>query len=273
MSEQWHMLNMCRHLFSFSVLHLCLLLICFGSTAVHAERNKPNEMQIPDPVDLLVPHRTIVEAQGQSQTRESFAFPSLASAGGVLVVLAESHIACEAPHDEDPWVICADIVAGYIDSAENWSSFVDEVRLNKWKAYSVINTATRQWYIPHMRYEVRPTTIAKGSSVFLLVGGHHQKYSPSRKRWIKYSKGLVLLVCEATQDKVIQWGKPTSLVPQIKPFAKQRGLKKFLGGGGSGVVMEDGTFVFPVTARRTGDNEAVSMIIYSKDDGKNWVLS
>ncbi|RNE95149.1 trans-sialidase [Trypanosoma rangeli] len=36
--------------------------------------------------------------------------------------------------------------------------------------------------------------------------------------------------------------------------------------------MEDGTFVFPVTARRTGDNETVSMIIYSKDDGKNWVL-
>ncbi|RNE95273.1 surface glycoprotein, partial [Trypanosoma rangeli] len=36
--------------------------------------------------------------------------------------------------------------------------------------------------------------------------------------------------------------------------------------------MEDGTLLFPVTARKIGDNKAVSMIIYSKDDGKNWVL-
>ncbi|RNE97492.1 group II trans-sialidase superfamily [Trypanosoma rangeli] len=37
--------------------------------------------------------------------------------------------------------------------------------------------------------------------------------------------------------------------------------------------MEDGTLVFPVTTRRTGDNETVPMIIYSKDDGNNWTLS
>ncbi|RNE97992.1 trans-sialidase, partial [Trypanosoma rangeli] len=92
MSEQWHMLNMCRHLFYFSVQLLCVLLICFGSAAVHAERNKPNEMQIPKSVYLFVPHRTIVETQGQSQTRDSFAHPSLASAGGVLVALAEGNI-------------------------------------------------------------------------------------------------------------------------------------------------------------------------------------
>ncbi|RNE96634.1 group II trans-sialidase superfamily, partial [Trypanosoma rangeli] len=273
MSEQWHVLNMCRHLFSFSVQLLFVLLICFGSAAVYAERNKPNEMQIPDPVSLFVPHRTIVETQGQSQTRDSFAHPSLASAGGVLVALAEGNIDCEASDEEHAWTICADIVAGYVDSAESWSSFVAKVRANKSRAHSIVNTTTRQQYMSRVRYPVRPTTVAKGNKVFLLVGGHHKKYGPSRKRWIKYSKDLVLLVGEATQDKVIQWGKPTSLVPQIKPSAKQRGLKQFLGGGGSGVVMEDGTLVFPVTARKKGKKYFLSMIIYSKDDGKNWVLS
>ncbi|RNF10607.1 group II trans-sialidase superfamily [Trypanosoma rangeli] len=108
-------------------------------------------------------------------------------------------------------------------------------------------------FMPRATYAVRPTTIAKGNKVFLLVGGYHKKYDPSSKKWTKVSQGLDLLVGEATQDKVIQWGEPTSLVPQIEPSAKQRGLDQFVGGGGSGVVMEDDTFVFAMTARRTGD--------------------
>ncbi|RNE95361.1 group II trans-sialidase superfamily [Trypanosoma rangeli] len=271
MSEQ-RQSNMCRHLFSFSVQLLCVLLICFGSTAVYAERNKPKEVQIPDPVDLLVPSRTIVETQGQSQTRDSFACPSLASAGGVLVALAEGNIFFQHTRDNQTSVTYADVVAGYVDSAESWSSFVAKVRANEWKAYNIFNTTTQEEHNDRVRYAVRPTTVAKGNKVFLLVGGYHQKYDPSSKKWIVSSQGLDLLVGEATQDKVIQWGEPTSLVPQIDLSAKQRGLDRFVGGGGSGVVMEDGTFVFPVTARRTGDDEAVSMIIYSKDDGKNWLL-
>ncbi|RNE95507.1 group II trans-sialidase superfamily [Trypanosoma rangeli] len=272
MSEQWHMLNMCRHLFSFSVQLLCVLLICFGSAAVHAERNKPKQMQIPDPADLLVSHRTIVETQGQSQTRDSFAHPSLASAGGVLVAFAKGNIFFQHSRDIQTSVTYSDVVAGHVDSAENWSSFVAKVRAKKWKAYNIFNTTTQEEHNDRVRYAVRPTTIAKGNKVFLLVGGYHQKYDLSSKKWIASSQGLDLLVGEATQDKVIQWGKSTSLVPQIEPSAKQRGLDEFVGGGGSGVVMEDGTLVFPVTARNTENNKAVSMIIYSKDDGKNWVL-
>ncbi|RNE98536.1 group II trans-sialidase superfamily [Trypanosoma rangeli] len=271
MSEQ-RQSNMCRSPFYFSVLLLCVLLICFGSTAVYAERNKPKEVQIPDPVDLLVPSRTIVETQGQSQTRESFAYPSLASAGGVLVALAEGNIFFQYSRDIQTSVTYADVVAGYVDSAESWSSFVAKVRANKSKAYNIFNTTTQEEHNDRVRYAPRPTTITKGNKVFLLVGGYHQKYDPSSKKWIVSSQGLDLLVGESTQDKVIQWGKPTSLLPHIEPSIKQIGLGQFVGGGGSGVVMEDGTFVFPVTARRTKDKKAVSTIIYSKDDGKNWVL-
>ncbi|RNE99483.1 group II trans-sialidase superfamily, partial [Trypanosoma rangeli] len=137
----------------------------------------------------------------------------------------------------------------------------------------IFNMTTQEEHNNRVRYAYRPTTIAKGNKVFLLVGNSYQKYDPSSKKWIKVSQGLDLFVGEATQDKVIQWGKPTLLLPQIGLSAKQRGVKEFLGGGGSGVVMEDGTLVFPVRARRTGDNEAVPMIIYSKDDGNNWTLS
>ncbi|RNE95104.1 group II trans-sialidase superfamily, partial [Trypanosoma rangeli] len=136
-----------------------------------------------------------------------------------------------------------------------------------------INVTVQEKHNNRLRFAYRPTTIAKGKNVFVLVGNSYQKYYPSMKRWIKVSQGLDLLVGEAKQDKVIQWGEPNPLLPHIEPSAKRRGVKEFLGGGGSGVVMEDGTLVFPVTARKKGKKYFLSMIIYSKDDGKNWVLS
>ncbi|RNE98260.1 group II trans-sialidase superfamily [Trypanosoma rangeli] len=265
------MLNMSWHLFLYSVLLLFVLLICFASTAVHAEkRSTPKDVQIPEVVDVFVPHRTIVETQGENQKRDYFVFPSLASAGGVLVALAEGHSFLYSLKQTS--VIFADVVAGYIDSAESWSPFVAEVRANEWMAYSIVNTTKGLYHPFPVIRTFRPTTIAKGNKVFLLAGGHYRKFVPSLKKWISPFQGFDLLVGEATQDKVIQWGEPTSLLPQIEPFAKRRGLDKFGGGGGSGVVMEDGTLVFPVTTRRTRENEFVSMIIYSKDDGKNWTF-
>ncbi|RNE97535.1 group II trans-sialidase superfamily [Trypanosoma rangeli] len=260
---------MYRQLFSYSGL-LLLCVMCFASTAVHAKESKPKEMQTQEPLSLLVPNQTYVKTQGLFDVRENFSYPSLASAGGVLVVLAGCEIACDI-YDVDPWVICADIVAGYIDSAENWSSLADDVRLNKWRAYSIFNTVTEQDNMSYMIRTSKPTTIAKGNKVFLLVGYYNRIYDPSCDGPFKISKDLVLLVGDATQDKVIKWDQPTWILRQIEPFAKQRGLKEFVGGGGSGIVMEDGTFVFPVTARR-GKQDIFSMIIYSKDDGNSWVL-
>nr|AAY46228.1 surface glycoprotein [Trypanosoma rangeli] len=262
---------MSRHMFFFSVL-LLLVLMAFGSTAVYAESNTRNKMQLPEAIDLFVARQTIVVTQGLIELRDSFVFPSLASADGVLVALAEGNIHFKHAYQKERWVTYADVVAGYMDSAESWSSFVAEVRANDWWAHSIFNTSVQEEHNGSLRYVYRPTTIAKGNKVFLLVGGLHHKYDPSSKMWTKSSRDFDLLVGEATQGKAIQWGEPTSLWPQIKPSAKQRGLKQLLGGGGSGVVMEDGTFVFPVTAKRRGKG-LVSMIIYSKDDGKTWVLA
>ncbi|RNF09295.1 group II trans-sialidase superfamily, partial [Trypanosoma rangeli] len=268
------MLNMSRHMFLYSVLLLlCALLVCCGGTAVHAEkRSTPKETQTPEAVDFFVPYRTIVETSAGSGTRVFFVSPSLVSAGGVLVALAKTQARALSSDKYRTSIVYADVVAGYIDPAENWSSFVAEVSANEWRAYSIFNTTMREEYMSYVIYAVRPTTTAKGNKVFLLVGDSYEKYDPSLKKWIKVSQGLDLLVGEATQEKVIQWGKPTSLLPQIEPSAKQRGVDQFVGAGGSGVVMEDDTLVFPVTARRTKENDTVSMIIYSKDDGKNWVL-
>ncbi|RNE96971.1 group II trans-sialidase superfamily [Trypanosoma rangeli] len=267
------MLNRCRYMFSFSVQLLFVLLICFDSAAVHAEEgNKPKEAQMPQSVDLFVPHRTIVETQGENQKRDSFAFPSLASADGVLVSFAESHTDLRVSGEEHASIYYADVVAGYINSAENWLSFVAEANANEWKAYSIFNTTTQEEYATLVIRALKPTTIAMDNKVFLLVGDYHQKYDPSLRKQTAPSQDLYLLVGEATQDKVIQWGEPTSILSQIEPYANQSGVNRFGGSGGSGIVMEDGTLVFPVMARNKVKQLFLSMIIYSKDDGKNWVL-
>ncbi|ESL05615.1 trans-sialidase, partial [Trypanosoma rangeli SC58] len=156
MSEQRHMPNMFQHMFSFSVLLFFVLLMAFGGTAVHAERNTPNETQLPEAVDLFVPCRTIVETQGQNQTRDSFAFPSLTSAGGVLVALAEGSTDSMCPDRKYALAHYNDIVAGYIDSVESWSPFVAKFSANESKAHSTFSTTIQEEHETRVRYALRP---------------------------------------------------------------------------------------------------------------------
>ncbi|RNE95309.1 trans-sialidase, partial [Trypanosoma rangeli] len=237
--------------------------------AVHAEEGtKPKEVQIPKSVGLLVPNRTIVETQGQSQTRDYFVSTSLASAGGVLVALSEGRIFQNTKHPAKSDY--TDIVAGYVDSAEKWSSFVAEVHASKWRAHSIFNTTMQDDRSAPLRNTAQPTTIAKGNKVFLLVGGNHLQSASIKEQIPQYFQYLDLLVGEATENKAIRWGEPTSLLSQIEPSAKEKGIERFQTCGGSGVLMEDGTLVFPVMAMK-GENSVASMMIYSKD-GKTWGL-
>ncbi|RNF02421.1 putative group II trans-sialidase [Trypanosoma rangeli] len=121
-----------------------------------------------------------------------------------------------------------------------------------------------------LRHTAQPTTIAKGNKVFLLVGGNHLQSASIKEQIPQYFQYLDLLVGEATENKAIRWGEPTSLLSQIEPSAKEKGIERFQTCGGSGALMEDGTLVFPVMAMK-GENSVASMIIYSKD-GKTWGL-
>ncbi|ESS60543.1 putative trans-sialidase [Trypanosoma cruzi Dm28c] len=70
----------------------------------------------------------------------------------------------------------------------------------------------------------------------------------------------------------IKWGEIRSLLNESTIAAHKGNLKGFASSGGSGVLMEDGTLVFPVIAFN-GENDGFSMIIYSMDDGSTWSLS
>ncbi|ESL08905.1 trans-sialidase [Trypanosoma rangeli SC58] len=172
---------MSRHLFSSAVLLLFVLLMCCGGAAVHAEGNTATAVQLPTCVDLFVPDKTQVERDGGRRTRDSFASPSLASAGGVLVALAEGHIDyTDSLQRGSDWLNYADIVAGHIKAAESWSSRVAEVNATTWKVRGVFSRTSK---VDHVGIASFPTTIARGKKVFLLVGSYDRTFKEHEGYW------------------------------------------------------------------------------------------
>ncbi|ESS61311.1 trans-sialidase [Trypanosoma cruzi Dm28c] len=128
----------------------------------------------------------------------------------------------------------------------------------------------------------RPTTVMKGNDIYMLVG----KYSPADvgEKSGANDGGLLLVKGsvgdESVGNKRVKWSDANA-VPRasVGELDSWTGL---IGGGGSGVKMEDGTLVFPVegTRKKTTnqvdtekDEKTVSLIIHSLKDTNNWKLS
>ncbi|PWU92530.1 putative trans-sialidase, Group VI [Trypanosoma cruzi] len=124
----------------------------------------------------------------------------------------------------------------------------------------------------------RPTTVAKGSDIYMLAGNYSWAYAENDQAvdWgLMLVKGHV--IDENQNGKRIYWND-TYAIPWTYKGYQQNSLKRLIGGGGSGVKMEDGTLVFPLEAVKKKDDDAgkdgktVSLILYSSDT-ENWTLS
>ncbi|EKG07876.1 trans-sialidase, putative [Trypanosoma cruzi] len=101
-------------------------------------------------------------------------------------------------------------------------------------------------------------------------------YDKNTKWWKLVGSHIQLVVGEFTQSnddmqsEPIKWGAPKQVSPTNRPKSQSE-LKDFLPGGGSGIVMGNGTLVFPLTASKK-NYHPFSMMAYSTDSGKNWVF-
>ncbi|PWV15335.1 putative trans-sialidase, Group VI [Trypanosoma cruzi] len=129
----------------------------------------------------------------------------------------------------------------------------------------------------------RPTTVVKGSDIYMLAGNYSWKLAAGVQGADAGDWGLVLVkgnVSNENSQKRIFWND-TYAIPWN--YNKQNeSLTRLIGGGGSGVRMEDGTLVFPVegtrkkTTNQVGteeDEKTVSLIIHSLKDTNSWTLS
>ncbi|RNC40425.1 putative trans-sialidase [Trypanosoma cruzi] len=86
--------------------------------------------ELPQEVDLFVAQTTLVQPKdgiATVTTRDSFASPSLVSAGGVIAAFAEGCMDAEYQLGQLSKPFSSDLVAGYIDSVWNWSTIIGEV--------------------------------------------------------------------------------------------------------------------------------------------------
>ncbi|RNC40818.1 trans-sialidase-like protein [Trypanosoma cruzi] len=272
---------MSRHVFASAVLLLLVTTMCratCGATAAKENDGNSDSRSVEELqwVDLFVPQKTPVQPEGGGTpvtTRDAFVSPSLVSACGVIAAFAEGHM--NAQYTADGKVIkpiSCDVVAEYIDSSWDWSTLVEKVSESTWKAYTVPDTTDGTNRVGDV---FNPTTTTKGNKVFLLAGSSDAHKEGLEWEWgsmeLKLFVGDVTKPTDSEPSQRITWGTPTSL-SQTTLKAPKAGLKEFVASGGAGVLMEDGTLVFPVSAFDT-ENDGFSMIIYSTDNGSTWSLS
>ncbi|EKF28462.1 trans-sialidase, putative, partial [Trypanosoma cruzi marinkellei] len=221
----------------------------------------------------FVPNRTQTVSKdrtGETGGKEAFAAPSLVRVGGVMIAFAEDLFEYNG-HQERLFGTCySDVVSGYIKAAETWPSIVAEITKEEWRAHAVLSSRNGDC---RLRVFHRPTPIARDNKVFLLVGIYDEKYDNDDEEWATGDSGIQLVVGVATQSGdggpsgMISWGE-SKLFLQLIPTHTQGHLKEFVTAGGSGIVMQNDTLVFPLRARNE-KNQPFSMITYSTDKGNN----
>ncbi|KAF8285914.1 putative trans-sialidase, Group II [Trypanosoma cruzi] len=267
--------NMSRHVFASAALLLFFVTVCCGSGGAHAVKSKSGAVQLAQEIDFFVPNKTQVLSRhgtGETGVKEAFASPSLVRAGEVMVAIAEGLFEYNGHENNLFGIWSPDIVAGYIKAAEKWPSIVAEITKVDWRAHTVLGSRHGD---NRLRVLHRPTAVARDSKVFLLVGGDTVGYDSGDGMWkkngwdIQLVEGVATQSTDGVQSTLINWAEPKSLLQQIPNHTKDQ-LRDFVTAGGSGIVMQNDTLVFPLVAN--GKNYPFSSITYSTDNGNNWVF-
>ncbi|EKF28666.1 trans-sialidase, putative, partial [Trypanosoma cruzi marinkellei] len=234
--------NMSRHLFYSAVLLLVVAMMCCGTCggAPADGSSGAGNVQLPQEVGVFLPQKTpvVTKSGAATELKDSFGAPSLALAGEVMVAFAEGYKEYNGPqHTSVPYTV--EIVAGYINATEPWSSIFADISSDSWRAYTVFARETSK---ERFGVALLPTTIARGNDLFLIVGSHNLIRDPTAERWVDDGWDIHLVVGKATQSaddkqsELVEWGAPKSLLASITKSTQQRGLTNFVGGGGSGIV-------------------------------------
>ncbi|EAN93642.1 surface protein-2 [Trypanosoma cruzi] len=267
---------MSRRVFASAVLFLLVVMMCCGRGAAAVVEGKSGDAQLLQWADIFVPEKTQVLSKEGSEggVKKAFAAPSLVRAGGVMVAFAQGLFEYNVHGHEFFGIKPYEIVAGYIKAADSWPSIVAEVNAGTWRAYTVFGSGNGN---DHVCFLYRPTAVARDNKVFLLVGSYTTRYYSDDYggRWVKDGWDIKLVEGVATQStdgkpsKTINWGEPKSLLKHI-PNHTQGQLIYVVTAGGSGIVMQNDTLVFPLMVN--GKNYPFSSITYSTDNGNNWVF-
>ncbi|RNE96099.1 trans-sialidase, partial [Trypanosoma cruzi] len=246
---------MSRRAFASAVLLLLVVMIFCGTGAALAEVKQSSE--------------TKFQWKGISEgdvTVESLGAPSLLNVGSGVFAVAEAQ--CKKKDGEHTFT-------GIASQLLTETGKEPKEVLNDVKDTQVLEEGTSSE--EERRVDVSGLTAVVGESdIYMIVGKHSHEAAANCQTETEIKSGILLVkgeVSDKESNKQIHW-KETGGVPCTLDD-QQNSLKRLIGGGGSGVKMEDGTLVFPVEGTkkdgREDDGKTVSLIILK--DTASWTLS
>ncbi|KAF8307394.1 putative trans-sialidase, Group V [Trypanosoma cruzi] len=251
--------NMSRRVFTSAVLLLLVVMMCCGTGAAKAEV-KPSS-------DPNFEWKAITD----DVTVDSLGAPGLLKVGSDVFAVAEAR--CKKDGNTVFTGIASQLLSNTADSKP------EEV-LKDAKDTQVLEEGGSP---DKKRVDVsRPTTVVDESNIYMLVGKHsHEDVADCKTETENIKSGMLLVKGKVGEGgNKINWndtdGVPCTL------GAKHESWTGLIGGGGSGVQMNDGTLLFPLEGTRKKTNQddgneknekTVSLIIYSSKEVTSWALS
>ncbi|PWU90437.1 putative trans-sialidase, Group VI [Trypanosoma cruzi] len=247
--------HMSRRVFTSAVLLLLVVMIFCSTGAALAEVEQSSETK----------YQWKDISEGEDVTVESLGAPSLLNVGSGVFAVAEAQ--CKKKDGEHTFT-------GIASQLLTETGKEPKEVLNDVKDTQVMEEVTSS---EERRVDVsRPTAVVGESDIYMLVGKHSHEAAANCQTETEIKSGILLVKGEVSEggNQQIHW-KETGGVPCTLDD-QQNSLKRLIGGGGSGVKMEDGTIVFPVEGTkkdgREDDGKTVSLILYSSD-AENWTVS
>ncbi|RNE95151.1 trans-sialidase, partial [Trypanosoma conorhini] len=254
-----------RHLFSSASLPLillCVLLMCGSNGAeANAVAQAPTN---PLGGTTAVPEAEWKEVAAADGSVTSLRVPSLVKVGDDVFVVAEAHCKKQQGATDGGFTGIASRLlrpgegAAMEPAAAGTSSFRTQLLKKGEEVAGGI---------------MRPTTVVHGNDVYMLLG-NYGRATPTNESYGKAGWKLFLVKGTVTDEdgagKKIEWGKPHSVEPGT--VRRVQSLTRLVGGGGSGVVLSDGTLAFPMQATDKDGKSVLLVMRFTPSDNK-WELS
>ncbi|KAF8289650.1 putative trans-sialidase, Group V [Trypanosoma cruzi] len=254
--------NMSRHLFCFAVPLLIVVMVCCNGGGAAGAAGQS----------------TVSKFEWKNANEDGLSVESL-GAPGLLKVGSDVFAVAEAQCKKDSNIFSG--IASQLLTMETGKEPKEEFPKDAKKGTKVLEKGVSQGKKKKVDVS-RPTTIVKGSDIYMLVG----KYSGNPAAGVSVEGGAddsgLLLVKGKVGDegnKQIDWKETTDL--SRAAFGEElQSLEELIGSGGSGFEMKGDKLVFPVEGTKKANNKegevkatTVSLLIYSLDATNSWKLS
>ncbi|EKF29577.1 trans-sialidase, putative [Trypanosoma cruzi marinkellei] len=253
--------NMSRHLFHSAVLLLVVMMCCSTGGAAQTDGTQSTERNFE--------WKVITEGD---VTVDSLGVPGLLNVGTDVFAVAEAQ--CKKGENTVFTGIASQLLT---ETTETTDSTPGEILKDPKKCTQVLEECTSTE--GKKRVDVsRPTAVVEGSNIYMLVGKHSHEDAANCKSTTEKTKSGILLVRGAVggeKKQRIHWNYTDGLPCIIGD--QHNSLTQLIVGGGSGVRLRDGTFLFPVEATKKEeekkDVKSASLIIHNSADNPSWNLS